>query len=456
MPLLAFLKEQKRQQPVQNLVIGNEAGDADTIISSISLAFIESAILPMKCSGSPAVAAMPKTPVIAIPKDDLLLKRPEVMLMLKLAGITHPGEELVFVDDAVIQNEASDATVTLVDHNVLSDNLCALNWTVIEIVDHHRDEGFYLDTCPVGSDSRNIAFADEKALVASCCTLVAERLKEAWLSRSSNKRPLYELYPAPLSTLLLGVILLDSVNLSEEVGKVTQRDRDAVQDLLANTDWLALAEKSRDALRISGDNPSHQPDPSAFFQLLQSAKYDPDFWRSLTVQEALRMDYKDFVPGNEKYGVFGIPTILTSAQEFGRKANVVPGILDFMQGASVHFLAIMFAYELQENAGDVNDSIGRQLVLCVKQDNQDDQLGRLVSLDDITAFLLSSDYDADPLDLVEIEGSADGGRNGVFWSDNDKNNTKDKILWCRAFDQRNVKDSRKQIGPILLEYFDQF
>jgi len=64
-----------------------------------------------------------------------------------------------------------------------------------------------------------------------------------------------------LSTSLLGVTLLDSVNLSGEVGEVMQRNRDAAQDLLVDTDWLVLAEKSWDALRISGDNPPHRPGP---------------------------------------------------------------------------------------------------------------------------------------------------------------------------------------------------
>eukprot|EP00978_Attheya_sp_CCMP212_P020722 scaffold59640_cov50-Attheya_sp.AAC.4 len=210
MSLKHFLKARK-MQPTRHFVIGNEAGDADTIISAITLAYVES-----------MAGKTQKTPIVAIPKIDFETQRPEVNLLLQLAGISI--NDLLFVDDPRIKSNkdtSNCADVTLVDHNVLSESLVNKNWTVVEIVDHHQDKKQYLDSC--SGVNRAIAFADNRALVASACTLVSERLKETWDPSS--------LYPMSLGVLLMGGILLDSVNLSPEVGKVTQRDIDATENL---------------------------------------------------------------------------------------------------------------------------------------------------------------------------------------------------------------------------------
>jgi exopolyphosphatase len=335
-----------------------------------------------------------KTPIVSIPKDDFETQRPEVSLLLELAGIS--SSNLLFADDPVVGTFA--ANVTLVDHNVLAERFQEQSWKVLEIMDHHEDEGLYLDSCSV----RNIAFANNNALVASACTLVAERLKELW------DPP----YPAPLGVLLLGVILLDSVDLSREVGKVTQRDRHAVDDLLENSDWQGLTRKSRNALGITS---TPWPNTTNFFTVLQDAKYDVRFWQSLSVGDALRLDYKEYPC--EK-GTFGISTVLMPLQDFLSKTNVIEGIIQYMEQMRVEFLGIMFAFE-------DGDHFFRQLALCAT-----------FQLDRIVDFLLDFDSE-DSLDLKAIDtGSVDipGGN---------------PDLTIRFFAQQNVKPSRKQIGPIL-------
>jgi len=69
------------------------------------------------------------------------------------------------------------------------------------------------------------SIAGGRALVASTCTLVAER----YLSlSSSSSSPL----TTPIALLLLGVILLDSVCLDGRAGKVTPRDEVAARALM--------------------------------------------------------------------------------------------------------------------------------------------------------------------------------------------------------------------------------
>lgn len=388
--------EQRKKHPTNHFVIGNEAGDADSIISALTLAYIES-----------TQEMIESTPIVSIPKADLSSQRPDVKLLLELAGIRNATNELIFVDDFLINHDANTASVSLVDHNAIEEKFQGKNWTVVEIVDHHCDQGYYETTC--SGHARTIAFADGKALVASACTLVAERL-----SKVCNP-----LYPASVGLLLLGVILLDSVNLADDVGKVTQRDRDAVASLLENTDWQDLPVESQIILGM--DSSSLEPNTEAVFDVLQNAKYDTVFWKSLSVIDALRYDYKEFV---FESNLFGVSTVLMPLEDFFHKDHVAQGILRYMAQVNIHFLGIMFAFE---NEGQ----LCRQLALCGRNG---------FSLDDVDYFLRTSGYYRDPLDLNEIK--------------NVSSLQDDRGLSLQFFDQRNVKPSRKQIGPILIEYFE--
>ena len=225
--LAEFLMERKRQ-PTKNLVLGNEAGDADSIVSAITLAYVDCLLLRMgsdtTCNNNndedDIDSKRQKTPVVSISKADLETQRPETVLLLQLAGVS--TDALLFVDDPWIVSEQQQSTfdVTLVDHNRLS-NKFSRQHRVVEIVDHHSDEGHYLDIDDNNGSGcrcvRNIAFSNSEALVASTCTLVVERLNEV----RGDHHSFY--YPAPLSLLLLGVILLDSVNMAPAAGKAVLR-----------------------------------------------------------------------------------------------------------------------------------------------------------------------------------------------------------------------------------------
>jgi exopolyphosphatase len=381
----------RKEEPTRHFVVGNEAGDADSIISAITLAYVES-----------VKGITEKTPIVSIPQADLETQRPETVLLLKLAGISNASGVLLFVDQPVVTESAE---VTLVDHNRLADTLQQNDWKVVEIVDHHHDQGMYMDTC--SGTSRWIAFAHDKALVASACTLVAERMEELW------RKP----YPSSLGVLLLGAILLDSVNFSPQAGKVTQRDRDAVQILLNDTNWQELSQESKEVLQITS---SSGPNTTAFFDALQDTKYDQGFWMSLSMRDALRLDYKEYT---YKDGLFGVSTVLMPLDSFLLKQDLIAGIQRFMVERNMDFLSIMLA---SEN----DDRLSRQLVLCGTES---------FPLTDMVQFLVYSDYDQDSLELMEMPSiSIPPDKSG---------------LSLRFFDQRNVEASRKQIGPILLEFF---
>lgn len=362
--------------------LGNPAGDADSIVSAIALAYIESTSSDNK----------KMHPILSIPHEDLKTQRPETKYLLQLAEIDL--DDLTAVDHVDLP---SKTFVSLVDHNVFT--LKKPNWTVTSIMDHHLDEGKHLDTC----EERNIAFdaSTSLALVASTCTLMVERF------------PAGEKFPPSLAIILLGVILLDSVNLSPKAGKVTPRDEAAVQALLDRTDWSAV-DLPKDIAR--DDDEEKQPDLTRFFDTLQSQKFHPDFWNSLSLLQALKLDYKSFAIHPNQ--TFGISSILQTMTDFQAKHDLLDSLLEqegqsFVEGLEI--LGIMFFTA-------ANDAPQRQMVLIGK----DSKL-----LESLVNFF-----------------SSDGSLQAIELS---KTSKSDLHMIC--LEQGNFKASRKQVAPIFMEYF---
>lgn len=409
-PLKAFL-QQRVSTPTKHLVIGNPAGDADSIVSAIVLAYVES-----------VKGGEKKTPVISISEREMNTTRPEVALLLDLVGISDPYSSLLFIDSPAIKRDVSsnDIDVTLVDHNVLDERLSPKRgkkgWSVQEILDHHQDEGHYQGTC--SNSNRNIAFEDDKALVSSTCTLIAEKLQKVWDGP----------FPASIALLLLGTVLLDTVNLSSEVGKVTQRDIDAVDGLLTNTRWTRLSDHAWSILEIEEVDP--RPDPTKLFNLLQGAKYNEGFWTSLSVYQGLRYDYKDFAVGGTER--FGVSAVLMPMEFFLVKRRLRSSIRRFMDEEDISFLGIMFASQT------VNGGINRQLSLCGK-DIPNDMLSRAAEY--LNNPGLGFGGDGLDLHLVSVPHTATSG-------------FADQGIKIQNFNQNNIQPSRKQIGPMLEIFFN--
>ncbi|GAX16820.1 exopolyphosphatase [Fistulifera solaris] len=369
--LSAFLKK-RRDSPTNHLVIGNKAGDADSIVSALAAAYLDDA-----------------TPVISIRQNDLRTQRPEAMLLFKIAGLEI--SDLWFADQLNFL-AAEPVSLTLVDHNRLdAPALEQGSHFVKAIYDHHMDEGHHKDSATI----RNIAFSDKgEPTVASTCTLMVEKMEGTKL-------------PADLSLLLLGVILIDSVNLSPNAGKVTPRDEAAVQKLLKATNWQELDLDGS----ICGDSPL-QPSTSLLFDALQNAKFDPLFWNPLPVEDALRLDFKIFQAGDE---TFGISSVLLSAKNFLDKEHAINSIEAFMERLQIKFFVIMFAY-----AKDSASSLTRELLLCGKDASE------------VYAWL-------------EREGSLQ-----LSFREQLLDRCDQPVI---VLDQGNVKASRKIVAPILIQYF---
>ena len=362
-----------------HICIGNPAGDADSLVSAMVYGYLTQ-----------------QTPILSIARSDLQSQRPETMALLQLAQI----DPNYLLDTNDLNNwiekndDESSLQITLLDHNA---RVFPSVGKVVEILDHHDDQGQHLEA-PI----RKIAFHNGQATVASTCTLVAE----AVLRKTTNEDPQEVLLDPSMSVLLLGTIILDSVNMSPQAGKGTRRDARAMRLLLEQTHW--------------NDQTIPQPDPSQLFDKLQQAKFDPVFWNGLSVMDALRLDYKAFDVSTSS--TIGLATILLPWKDFQQKANLVATLESYARDHSLNILGCMMTASLPDG------SLQRELLLCSHNATRLNMLvEQLQACQDNFLQLTEQEVLANPL------------------------NQEANPLAMRFFVQGNAKASRKQVAPILME-----
>ncbi len=241
-----------------HFVMGNESADLDSIISSITYAYLLNAENPHQFY----------IPLLNLFREELALRK-ETQYLLQLVNI--PIEDLLFLDDQVpldtLYNQ-DRLRFSLVDHNTLRPRQVHLSDVVERIVDHHADEN---QQYPLLSDEDKLI-----AVVGSATTLVAEKLL------ASDK---VKMTPE-LAALLLGPILIDTTDL-QSVEKTTERDIKAVEVLRS----IAL-----------------ETIPENFYEDLLAAKNDIS---GLTPPMLLSKDFKEYLDGKLLYGISSLPSSVT-------------------------------------------------------------------------------------------------------------------------------------------------
>ena len=156
-------------------VYGNEAGDLDSIVSSLAAAHL------LRAMGTPAVA------VCTFPRAEFRLRN-DAVVAFKRAGwaldATVAPVDVTFADEET----AAATAVALTDHNALRQNNGA---RVVAIFDHHEDQGEHLDASPRVVDTR----------AGSACSLVVNAMHERSVA-----------VPAELRSLLEVTIIVDTRN----------------------------------------------------------------------------------------------------------------------------------------------------------------------------------------------------------------------------------------------------
>ena len=143
------------------ICIGNEAGDADSIISSMCMAYLRQA----QASSTAESTAENKVylPIIAVERKDLSLRR-DVELLLGYADISFT--DVLCIDECNFAALRSTCPLSfiLLDHNELSSRTADHighdgGFNIIEILDHHREVPGAHPECR--GQFRNIAFDEE-------------------------------------------------------------------------------------------------------------------------------------------------------------------------------------------------------------------------------------------------------------------------------------------------------
>ncbi|KAJ2922934.1 hypothetical protein H1R20_g14192, partial [Candolleomyces eurysporus] len=296
-----FLKGTQDSPKNWTIVLGNEAGDLDSVASSIAYAWYLSNV-----EKKPAVA------LVQIAQEDLAL-RAENLYALGLAGVNQPAEQLLTTTDIEKLDPFPADTFFLVDQNRLGPQFSG---KVVGIIDHHQDEGLYTDTATV----RNIKQC------GSCSSLVATALPPQ--------------IPAELATLLLTAIVIDTNGLKPG-GKGTDEDRQAASKL------APLTALSGSDTSLTPDTLHDAPFIKQLNKELQGRKSDLSH---LSGWDLLRRDYKEYthplpwMAGGPTIKA-GLSTVPVALKVWGKKGKLEKDSLAWMQHRGLTVLGVLTTFK---------------------------------------------------------------------------------------------------------------
>ncbi|XP_076610200.1 exopolyphosphatase PRUNE1-like [Chaetodon auriga] len=348
-----------------HVILGSESCDLDSVVSSVAMAYFLS-----RSSSGPSGGSL-VLPVLNVPRL-LFPLRADVLLLLRESGIS--TDTLVFRDEVDLIGLHGDRrlVLTLVDHSVLQSSDSDLEGALTEVIDHHQSERTAPVPCPVTVDT-----------VASCTTLVTERI----LSRAP------EILDRQLALLLYGVIVVDSVNLSPQVGKGTAKD----------SQMLRLLQRQFPDL----------PHRGALHTSLQTAKFDLS---GLSTEQILLKDMRLAAGAGVRVAV---SSVFMSLDLFLRRRNLQEDLCDFCHS---HRLEAVVAMTISFN--DQSDEPVRQLALYSPSSQHRQQISHALLTIQSPALCLS------PI----------------------RNPYKDIL----AYHQGNALASRRQILPVLTHFLSDW
>ncbi|KAG8950146.1 Exopolyphosphatase [Tulasnella sp. 424] len=297
-----FLKDlEEKNAGKWTVVMGNEAGDLDSLASSLSYSYLAS-----KLKNSPTIA------LVQSPRTDLYL-RAENLHALFLANLSPANSELLCLDDISSSHplNSSFSKFVLVDHNTL---LPAYRGSgkVVGILDHHADDKNHLD-----------AEFRELEPVGSCASLVAKHFQNEWTPEAN--------VPREVATLLLTAITIDTGGLKPD-DKATQADTDAARFLFA-------------ASTISqGSSFDGEKSLKSLAKDLHDLKADVSH---LNTRDLLRRDYKEFTYGGLQVGLSTVPVGLKnwSEKEDLKKTEFFESLEEYMATRKLNVLGVLTTYK---------------------------------------------------------------------------------------------------------------
>ncbi|KIJ64753.1 hypothetical protein HYDPIDRAFT_89879 [Hydnomerulius pinastri MD-312] len=400
------LAEQKRRFLAEasngngwTIVVGNEAGDLDTLASSIGYAWFRSQAPATETEGK-AIALIPTL------REDFVL-RPENIHALQLAKISDSFEELLCPEDLP---DVQFTDFALVDHNSLHPNFSKPGVQVTAVIDHHEDEGKYLDT----ASPRVIEPS------GSCASLV---------TRIIMSRPLQ--IPPELATLLLSAVLIDTQGLR---GKALEIDREASAWLLPRSNLVSQGAPTYTSLTAPVDG-----DPSISTALIKSLSSNLNAKKfavsNLGTRDLLRRDYKEYslsisISSNEdrlmKAGLSTVPMRLSSLFSLD-PPSTVSATQAWMKERGLSVLGVLTTYRNKRDKGR------REEMWVV-----DESLGSDSDLH-LSRCLFDGLEANEDLRLKRVGFKRCGFQQSPF----------DPLYVARVYKQKNASCTRKQVAPIM-------
>ncbi|TFK31870.1 hypothetical protein BDQ12DRAFT_618106 [Crucibulum laeve] len=296
------------------VVMGNEAGDLDSVASSIAFAWIQSEI-----------HKKPTIPLMQFERDELNL-RAENIHALKLAGLANPREQLLTLSDVSEFKPFPSHKFALVDHNRLGSLFTTDNPSarVIAVIDHHEDEGLYTDT----SAPRIIGPS------GSCASHVASLLPEE--------------IPPELATLVLCAILIDTDGLKPG-GKALRLDKIAV---------ASLVPKSTFALSVPPgvSSPDALHDAKAIKELTNDLLTMKSDLSHLGGWDLLRRDYKEYTftlpwAPNSPSIKAGLSTVPVRLKAWGQDGKLEKDVIAWMKHRQITVLGVLTSFRDGDKPG---------------------------------------------------------------------------------------------------------
>mmetsp|Transcript_17812 Transcript_17812/g.18006 ORF Transcript_17812/g.18006 Transcript_17812/m.18006 type:complete len:284 (+) Transcript_17812:166-1017(+) len=272
-----------------------------------------------------------------------------------------------------------------------------------------------------------------------------------------------------LAVLLLGVILLDSVNMNKQAGKGTPRDFIAIQQLLDDTDWTQIKlpdvilsdhngdDDNRNGNRNGNDGSAYRPDPTNFFNHLESLKFSSEFWNRLTTEQAIRMDYKSYSisSSSSPLTTIGLSSILIDMTTFftnnDHNDNLLTTIAKVVHEDQLKSFGMMFCTS-DDNNNNGKKKFRRELALASTNKVTLDGLVKYLMEDDTVTPKLQIEVLNEEEDIIEIKKRPDDHDDDDDDDDTDSSTTT-TVLYVVRMKQGNVAGSRKQLAPILIEFF---
>lgn len=296
---------------IGRIILGNQAADLDSMASSLAYEKLCSLLTPAEA----VMAVMP------IPRSDFHLRR-EAVYVFRQAEINL--DDLIFRDDIDLDSLPEQTRLVLIDHNILAPGLEKFSSRVTGILDHHQDNGLYPD-----ADPRIIRPA------GSTASLVTLEFQKNNIAITPN-----------MAALLAGTILLDTVNLAERAGRVTEVDREAAAYLL----------------------PRCPLPQDKYFRAVQKAKFN---LQGLSTNDLLRRDYKEWRFERVRCGIASVP--LSVQDWLAHDADLASGVIAFAEQRELDLLLSMHAYNKPDFHRELvifcRTKTAHDNLVCLLQDN---------------------------------------------------------------------------------------